>query len=723
MNTHIKKILAISLVIVMCLSALPMLAPSASAAPGEARGYVVLTFDDCYRSVYEQAYPLMKAAGIVGSVYMTVDNIGGSGAYGPFLTATDLHELQDAGWEIGSHGMQHTSLTSLSLEDAEAQFAESKSALEGMGFNVRTWAYPNGYYNEDLLEIGSQYYERQRGYGGTDAILYQYMSSYPGYIRYTGGDSVVTWADVVNSVDTAIATDSVAILTYHGIHPNGTMINPGKSPDYMDYTIQQLIGYISERMESDGLQVIRYCDLPGGDMPYYVWDGEGSDDLASNPENWHLVAGGTVTNDVPLANGLPVVFRDSTKDCTWDIDSSTFTPHAIAMMKTYGGNITQAPGVEIGIGPGGLSIAGGKLRGNSEDYIRSAGSIYAYAASLPYENKLMMTGDHTMILASTYQNILTLRELRVEADVIWACPGGGAMIIDVGAYKTLTIADGALLRWYQYYIGGAPFYNNGTIASIGSGRMEFAHMSSLSYPDLGNLECNLVISRHTTSTNNAKVTLTSPLITTGYIRVQSMHDTATMVVDAADYDISAGDISLGIRSALLGGSGTITTSAWDSAAGTWTPEESTVVLRDGGSAVLAPDQSFNALYIASDDGRTASWSMTAIGAQAPTVYGLRPGSVHTWYMDGVEQGEVTADANGTIALSYMSTGLHTLSVGPDPDAPAPISDMIGQYAWLIVGAAGVMALVVYAVAARHPLVLIVGIGLLLIAALLKTGVL
>jgi hypothetical protein len=120
---------------------------------------------------------------------------------------------------------------------------------------------------------------------------------------------------------------------------------------------------------------------------------------------------------------------------------------------------------------------------------------------------------------------------------------------------------------------------------------------------------------------------------------------------------------IGARGAMLGGEGVIRTAAWDSSAGSWTPEDSTVVLSDGGTVKLAPGQSFNRLEIASDDGRSASWNMTATGAQAPIVTGLKSGS-YLWYLDGVEQGEIEADKDGTIALSYVSTGLHTLEVKP-----------------------------------------------------------
>ena len=103
----------------------------------------------------------------------------------------------------------------------------------------------------------------------------------------------------------------------------------------------------------------------------------------------------------------------------------------------------------------------------------------------------------------------------------------------------------------------------------------------------------------------------------------------------------------------VGYSGTVTLS-----------EGNTLILRDGGSVSLSPGQPISTLQIVSEDRRTASWTMTATGTIAPTVTGLGANKEYRWYLDGVEQGEIEADANGTIALSYLSTGLHELSVKP-----------------------------------------------------------
>jgi hypothetical protein len=93
-------------------------------------------------------------------------------------------------------------------------------------------------------------------------------------------------------------------------------------------------------------------------------------------------------------------------------------------------------------------------------------------------------------------------------------------------------------------------------------------------------------------------------------------------------------------------------------------EGNALILRDGGSVSIAPGHSIPLLQIMSDDGRTASWAMTATGTVSPVVTGLESGVSYRWYLDGVEQGEVKADKDGTIALSYTSTGLHTIEVKP-----------------------------------------------------------
>mgnify|MGYP000942768075 CR=1 FL=1 len=91
---------------------------------------------------------------------------------------------------------------------------------------------------------------------------------------------------------------------------------------------------------------------------------------------------------------------------------------------------------------------------------------------------------------------------------------------------------------------------------------------------------------------------------------------------------------------------------------------------------------------------------------------------------GVATISISAAADGlTVHQNWTVTVTAAAPIGGDDDdnITAGIADFADKYAWLIVGAAGVVGLVAYAVAVRHPVVLIVGIGLLVVAALLKFG--
>jgi hypothetical protein len=61
---------------------------------------IILGFDGPYASVYTEAFPVMKARGWKGVLWVVAGSIGTSG----FMTAAQIQELYDAGWDICSHG-------------------------------------------------------------------------------------------------------------------------------------------------------------------------------------------------------------------------------------------------------------------------------------------------------------------------------------------------------------------------------------------------------------------------------------------------------------------------------------------------------------------------------------------------------------------------------------------------------------------------------------------
>jgi peptidoglycan/xylan/chitin deacetylase (PgdA/CDA1 family) len=113
---------------------------------------VAITFDDAYASVQRNAAPLLAERGLVATVFCVAKRLGGRSAWPsqahwapdlPLAGANELAELAAAGWEIGSHGLDHDPL--IADDGLERELSESRALLEAAaGATVRSLAYPYG---------------------------------------------------------------------------------------------------------------------------------------------------------------------------------------------------------------------------------------------------------------------------------------------------------------------------------------------------------------------------------------------------------------------------------------------------------------------------------------------------------------------------------------------------------------------------------------------------
>lgn len=119
-----------------------------------------VTFDDGFRSVLDQAFPLLQELGVPATLYVPSDHVGSAQMAWPGLDrwvggphehelaamdASDLKRLIDGGWEIGSHTVTHPKLTTVADEPLERELRESRERLEALlGRPCRSIAYPYG---------------------------------------------------------------------------------------------------------------------------------------------------------------------------------------------------------------------------------------------------------------------------------------------------------------------------------------------------------------------------------------------------------------------------------------------------------------------------------------------------------------------------------------------------------------------------------------------------
>ena len=116
----------------------------------------VITFDDGYRSVFEEARPQFQALGVPACCFVSTDFLGSDRRFShdhnnpvrDFLDVMSWEEvamLRSEGWDVGAHGASHARLADLGPEDLadelERPLAELRSRLR---LDRVAMAYPFG---------------------------------------------------------------------------------------------------------------------------------------------------------------------------------------------------------------------------------------------------------------------------------------------------------------------------------------------------------------------------------------------------------------------------------------------------------------------------------------------------------------------------------------------------------------------------------------------------
>jgi polysaccharide deacetylase len=116
-------------------------------ALGDARGGVVLTFDDGYRDFPERVVPLLVRYGVPAVLYLATGLVNGDGhpgATGDALTWSQLVDVTSTGLvTVGAHTHSHRALSRISEDVAEDEMRRSKDLIEDrLGIACRHFAYP-----------------------------------------------------------------------------------------------------------------------------------------------------------------------------------------------------------------------------------------------------------------------------------------------------------------------------------------------------------------------------------------------------------------------------------------------------------------------------------------------------------------------------------------------------------------------------------------------------
>jgi|GEM_PF-1417207 len=141
---------------------------------------VVITIDDGYKSIYQEAYPVMKKEKISAITYLYQNFLPGGKAA---LNVKEIREMAADGFEFGCHSNTHPVLTmryvkekgkkNRYMEDMEylkfleKEIIEPKGYLEEKtGLKIETMAYPFGSYSTEVIQ-----FVRRAGYRAAFSVV------------------------------------------------------------------------------------------------------------------------------------------------------------------------------------------------------------------------------------------------------------------------------------------------------------------------------------------------------------------------------------------------------------------------------------------------------------------------------------------------------------------------------------------------------------------------
>ncbi len=114
------------------------------------RKTVVITFDDGYEDNYINALPILRKYDFSATIFVIADLIGMPG----FMNVSQLKEINDNGFKVGSHTRRHTYLPDVPPNEQEEEIINSKKILEEkLGRPVEFFSYPSGGFSESIKAI------------------------------------------------------------------------------------------------------------------------------------------------------------------------------------------------------------------------------------------------------------------------------------------------------------------------------------------------------------------------------------------------------------------------------------------------------------------------------------------------------------------------------------------------------------------------------------------
>lgn len=203
--------------------------------PSSSSGFVTLSFDDGWRSIYNNALPILESAGMKSTQFIVTERFD----FPAFMNRQEVLDLHSRGHEIGAHTHQHANLTlvndALLIEEVERSRDILKNEL-GVGA-VDSFAYPFGAYDARVTNVvkAAGYAAARTSDGGANDL----DAADPYALRRRPADNN-SFSTIRGWIDDAASAGDWLILTMHHIDDSGSRYSTSPT------VLSRVVSYLSE---------------------------------------------------------------------------------------------------------------------------------------------------------------------------------------------------------------------------------------------------------------------------------------------------------------------------------------------------------------------------------------------------------------------------------------------------------------------------------------------
>jgi peptidoglycan/xylan/chitin deacetylase (PgdA/CDA1 family) len=217
------------------------------------RPKIVFSFDDQDVSQYANGYEVLSSHGLLGSQCIQTGFSGG-------LTVAQMQEMHAAGWSFHNHSINHTNLTTVSVNEATDIMRTAQGWLDanGLRYGRSTVVFPNGATNDavDAAMAGL-------GYTHGAIVRPQLDKLWDGFeqprrINRHNTDQSFSLATLKARVDDAIKFGGAQVFYSHAIVDGATGSNTERA------TFAGLVEYVSRLHHAGVLDVVTLQELVDG---------------------------------------------------------------------------------------------------------------------------------------------------------------------------------------------------------------------------------------------------------------------------------------------------------------------------------------------------------------------------------------------------------------------------------------------------------------------------